>query len=66
MSDSDASQNRSPTFEETFPRYEFAGLVRLCILVGAWLGRLRRTRRLGAWRARAALRREKRPTAPAS
>jgi len=65
VNDSDAPRDRSPTFEETFPRYEFADLVRLCILIGAWLGGFR-FRRNGESRARVTLRRERRPTAPAS
>jgi len=65
VSDSD-SKDSSPTFEETFPRYEFAGLVRLCMLIGARIGGLRRIGRVGAWRSWLPLRREKRPAAPAS
>lgn len=66
MSDSEASRDRSPTFEETYPRYEFSELVRIGILIGASVSGLSRPGRIGAWRAWAALRREKRPAAPAS
>jgi hypothetical protein len=66
MSDSDASQYRCPTFEETYPRYEFSELVRIGILIGVWVSGLRRTGRIGAWRAWLELRREKRPAARAS
>jgi hypothetical protein len=30
------------TFEETYPRYEFAELVRLALAAGAWLVKVRR------------------------
>ena len=30
------------TFDETYPKYEFSELVRLSIIVGTWLGHLRR------------------------
>ena len=40
---------RHPTFEETYPRYEFAELVRLALVLAAWLVRGRR--RLEARRA---------------
>lgn len=30
------------TFEETYPRYEFAELVRLAMGAGAWLAKVRR------------------------
>ena len=30
------------TFEETYPRYEFAQLVRLALAAGAWLAKVRR------------------------
>lgn len=33
---------RHPTFEETYPRYEFAELVRLALVLAAWLVRGRR------------------------
>lgn len=36
------SADRAPTFEETYPRYEFAELVRLAMALGAWLGGVRR------------------------
>jgi len=42
---------RVPTFEETYPRYEFSELVRLALLAGTWLVKGRRRvelrRRLG-------------------
>jgi hypothetical protein len=31
-----------PAFEETYPRYEFAELVRLAVAIGAWLVKVRR------------------------
>ena len=31
-----------PTFEETYPRYEFAELVRLTVALAAWLAKGRR------------------------
>jgi hypothetical protein len=34
VSDSDPFQDHLPTFEETYPRYEFSELVRLAILIG--------------------------------
>jgi hypothetical protein len=34
--------DRVATFEETYPRYEFAVLVRLAMAAGAWLGGMRR------------------------
>ena len=43
--------NRHPTFEETYPRYEFAELVRLGIALGSsivWLLRRDRARWLSA------------------
>ena len=33
-----------PTFEQTYPRYEFSNLVRLGLLVAGWLGGPRRAR----------------------
>jgi hypothetical protein len=47
MSSSDFSRGKKQaahpaTFEETWPRYEFAELVRLALAVGAWLAKGRR------------------------
>jgi len=33
---------RHPTFEETYPRYDFAELVRLALVLAAWLVKGRR------------------------
>ncbi len=30
------------TFEQTYPKYEFSELVRFGVLIGSWIGRLRR------------------------
>lgn len=34
--------DRAATFEESYPRYEFAELVRLAVAVAAWLVKVRR------------------------
>ena len=44
MTDFDAVGHGHPTFEETYPRYEFAPLVLLGLVAGAWLVRLLRHR----------------------
>ena len=31
-----------PTFEKTYPKYEFSELVRLAIALGAWIAGMRR------------------------
>jgi hypothetical protein len=31
-----------PTFEKTYPKYEFSELVRMAIALGAWISGLRR------------------------
>jgi hypothetical protein len=31
-----------PTFEETYPKYEFSELVRIGIAIAAWISRIRR------------------------
>ena len=47
-----SGQDNHPTFEETYPRYEFAPLVLLAMALGAWLaglprGELKRPARSG-------------------
>jgi hypothetical protein len=47
MSSSESPRSKSKaaqhaTFEETYPRYEFAELVRLALAAGAWLAKVRR------------------------
>jgi hypothetical protein len=44
MSDFQTSEDKRPTFEETYPRYEFSELVRIGLLIGDWIARLRRPR----------------------
>jgi hypothetical protein len=44
MSDIHAPGDKRPTFEETYPRYEFAEMVRIGLLIGDWIARLRRRR----------------------
>jgi hypothetical protein len=41
MSDIHAPGDKRPTFEETYPRYEFAEMVRIGLLIGDWIARLR-------------------------
>ena len=38
----DDAADDAATFEEVYPRYEFAELVRLAMAAGAWLVKLRR------------------------
>jgi hypothetical protein len=44
MSDIHAPGDKRPTFEETWPRYEFAEMVRIGLLIGDWIARLPRRR----------------------
>ena len=43
------------TFEETYSRYPFAPLVRLAVMCARFAVRLRRSRREGNWRKKAAV-----------
>jgi hypothetical protein len=44
----DRFMNDHPTFEETYPKYEFSELVRLGVALAAWIvGMLHRTRASG-------------------
>ncbi len=45
-------KDSGPSFEETYPHYPFAELVRLAIAVGGWLARVRQASHDGALRAR--------------
>ena len=38
-----SKEDNHPTFEETYPRYEFAPLVLLAMALGAWLAGLTRS-----------------------
>jgi hypothetical protein len=38
------SEDDRPTFEETYPRYEFAPLVTIALALGGWLAGLQRDR----------------------
>ena len=40
MSDFHSSKDKRPTFEETWPRYEFAEMVRIGLAIGDWIARL--------------------------
>lgn len=44
MSEPQTPESRSPTFEETYPRYEFSELVRISLAIADWLARRRRVR----------------------
>jgi hypothetical protein len=48
MSDFHSPEDKRPTFEETWPRYEFAEMVRIGLLIGDWIARLRRPRAVAA------------------
>jgi hypothetical protein len=65
MSDFHSSKDKRPTFEETWPRYEFAEMVRIGLVIGDWIARLRR-RRTVAMPTRAEPSRRTGPTAPAT
>jgi hypothetical protein len=41
MSDFHSSKDKRATFEETWPRYEFAEMVRIGLAIGDWIARLR-------------------------
>jgi hypothetical protein len=66
MSDSQPSEQRNPTFEETYPCYEFSELVRLSMALGAWLAGGRRARAVAAPPAPVEQSRRTGPTAPAT
>ena len=42
MSDFQTSEDKHPTFEETYPRYEFSELVRITLAIANWIARRRR------------------------
>jgi hypothetical protein len=42
MRDFRTSEEKHPTFEETYPRYEFSELVRIGLALAAWIARRRR------------------------
>ena len=52
MNDLRTSKDDRPTFEETYPRYEFAPLVTIALALGGWLAGLQRDRVKRAPRAR--------------
>ena len=59
------SEDERPTFEETYPHYEFAPLVTIALAVGGWLaGQRDRIKR--APRARMETSEAREPAAPAS
>jgi hypothetical protein len=66
MSDFRTSEDKHPTFEETWPRYEFAEMVRIGLLIGDWIARLRRRPRLVEPTVTVAPSRGSGPTAPAT
>jgi hypothetical protein len=59
------SEDERPTFEETYPRYEFAPLVTIALALGGWLAG-QRERAKSAPRIRMETPEAPRPTAPAS
>jgi hypothetical protein len=59
------SEDERPTFEETYPRYEFAPLVAIALALGGWLAGLR-DRVKHARRARVQRPEAPGPAAPAS
>jgi hypothetical protein len=53
MDESRASEDHRATFEETYPRYEFAPLVAIALALGNWLaGQRNRARRAPPTRVR--------------
>jgi hypothetical protein len=60
------SEGDRPTFEETYPRHEFAPLVAIVLALGGWLAGLRRNRVERAPEARAQTPEAPRPAARAS
>jgi len=39
MTDLRTSEEKPPTFEETYPRYEFSELVRITLAIADWMAR---------------------------
>jgi hypothetical protein len=66
MSDFRTSEDKHPTFEETYPRYEFAEMVRIGLLIGDWIARLRRRPRAAAVLSPVEQSRSTGPAAPAT
>jgi hypothetical protein len=60
------SEEDRPTFEETYPRYEFAPLVTIALALGGWLASLKRDRVKRAPRAEARTPETSGPAAPAT
>jgi hypothetical protein len=65
MNEFRTSEEDSPTFEEVYPRYEFAPLVAIALALGGWLAGLR-DRVKHARRARVQRSEAPGPAAPAS
>jgi hypothetical protein len=65
MSDFLTSEEKRPTFEETYPRYEFSELVRIGLAFAAWIAR-RRHPRVAAMPSTVEQSRGTGPTAPAT
>jgi hypothetical protein len=66
MSDFRTSEEKRPTFEETYPRYEFSELVRIGLAFAAWIARRRRPRAATAMPSTVERSRGTGPTAPAT
>jgi hypothetical protein len=66
MSDIHAPGDKRPTFEETWPRYEFAEMVRIGLLIGDWIARLRNRPRAVAVPSTVEQSRKTGPAAPAT
>jgi hypothetical protein len=66
MSDIHAPGDKRPTFEETYPRYEFAEMVRIGLAIGDWIARLRRRPRSIPVLSTVEQSRKTGPTAPAT
>ena len=60
------SEDERSTFEETYPRYEFAPLVAIALALGGWVAGLRRDRAKHAPRAEARTSEASGPAAPAT
>jgi hypothetical protein len=60
------SEEDRPTFEETYPRHEFAPLVAIALALGGWLAGLKRERVKHAPRARVQTPDASGPAAPAT
>ena len=65
MSDFRTSEEKRPTFEETYSRYEFSELVRIGLAFAAWIAR-RRPRATAAMPSTVERSRGTGPTAPAT